>query len=759
MIKYAIVEGNCKLGELCMKENGLAVRIKERPVVVAIMVEVLFLLLVFTIPRLVRHTEYHFSGAELETNCTPIVSMDKGDYRVVVKYIPADSNGYYHFNNYYMARNEYDDGIRYDRKRVLNLLGTELDTSIRLVRDISSFSFSVDASFNGIITDFSISRSYGDVNRNVIILFCLFVIADYLFYAFVEAQKNRPGYEARYKTFLLLMATSLLVSLPLMLDFMVEAHDLNFHLIRIEGIKDAIINCQFPVRMNRYAITGQGYADPIFYPYLFLYFPAILRICGLTVMEAYKLFEATVIFAGVFISYCSFSEVLKDKRAAMIGMFLYNVAPYHLACLYTRGAVGEYLAYAFIPLVLWGASLLLEEETDSKSLKKGCLLLIVGFSGIIQSHILSCEMVGLFLTFAIILRVKRFMRIKTFVSFMVSGIITLALNLWFIVPFLLSFGKDYVVFGEPAAFTHTHSLMLYQLLGARSNLVGHSFSSVLGISNEMGISIGLALSVGIVIVLFEAVNLYKKRAENARNVRILSSFSVLSVLALWIISDLFPWYRVEEIPVLGSVFGMVQFPWRYLGIASLCLSFVMAAFFATKDSWNNYKKYAVILLIMAVTLCISNMDMIITKSEIQECYSIVTSTTLGNEEYFLGETRPDTLYTGYLVADLNFRKEGNKYYYSVENSLETPLEINTHINYYPFYLVKDMTTGEKYEPYANEYGCLAFVVPENYESDFCVSLPESKKWLLGDFISLITAVALVFAIVNEFRRKRVERSN
>ena len=40
------------------------------------------------------------------------------------------------------------------------------------------------------------------------------------------------------------------VSLPLFSGFLFYGHDLTFHLLRIEGIKDGLLSRQFPVRMQ-----------------------------------------------------------------------------------------------------------------------------------------------------------------------------------------------------------------------------------------------------------------------------------------------------------------------------------------------------------------------------------------------------------------------------------------------------------------------------------------------------------------------------
>ncbi len=49
-------------------------------------------------------------------------------------------------------------------------------------------------------------------------------------------------------------------------------HDLNFHLYRIEGIKDGILSGQFPVRIHPTHNNGYGYITASVYPELFFVF-------------------------------------------------------------------------------------------------------------------------------------------------------------------------------------------------------------------------------------------------------------------------------------------------------------------------------------------------------------------------------------------------------------------------------------------------------------------------------------------------------
>lgn len=734
-------------------------KIIDRPVFATILLEVLILLAVLVCPRLAPKTEFSFGREELAGNATQEMWLKKGSYLVEVHYTPAESNGLYHFANLYMADNDYDTGIRCDEEQVLNLNKTEFSTLIWAVKDIEQFKFYVDETYTGELLSFSVKRIFGDVNERALLLLVLFAAADYLLLCFVRVARGKDEYIIKYKVFLALAATSVLLALPLFINYLLWGHDLPFHIVRIEGIRQSILDGAFPARINRFAVSGQGYADPIFYPYLFIYIPAILRCLGLSAMSAYKIFTGCVIFFGVFISYHSFYGILKNRKAALIGMFLFNVAPYHLANLYSRAAVGENLAYSFIPLVAWGAYLLLDKEIDRKKLMHGGLLLVAGFTGIIQSHILSCEIVGTFLLLGLVICIKRFFRLKTVITFLVAGLATVLLNVWFLLPFVQSYGMDYNVFKTYSFWPHCHSLTLYQIFGARQQLFGSSVPTAGGISDEMGISIGLALSVGIIILLYEAINVYRNRDKGENGARIMLPFAIMAVVALWMCSDVFPWFAVEKIPFIGNLFIMVQFPWRNLGVATFCLSIVVAALFTFDYNKEKFRVYEGILLTAALILCLANFESLISKTDTYEVYSSMSSATLSNEEYFYGDTGKYDLYMGYGYADKDYEKEGGRYYYTVDNVSESPMEINTHLAYYPYYVARDTYTKERVDAYSNKYGCLAFSVPGGYAGEVCVSVPESKKWLLGDFISLITAAVLIFAVINELRRKKIERSN
>ena len=90
------------------------------------------------------------------------------------------------------------------------------------------------------------------------------------------------------KLLVILTAMVFASSLPLFGMLLGFGDDLEYHLLRIDALANGIRNGQFPVRISTYWNNGYGYASSLFYNDLFLMFPALLRLLGISVQNAYK---------------------------------------------------------------------------------------------------------------------------------------------------------------------------------------------------------------------------------------------------------------------------------------------------------------------------------------------------------------------------------------------------------------------------------------------------------------------------------------
>ena len=100
-----------------------------------------------------------------------------------------------------------------------------------------------------------------------------------------------PTWRKRISGFLLFVIW-FIADIPFMMSYLPVAttgHDLIFHLYRIEGIAQGLIEGQFPVRMQTVQAAGYGYPVSIMYGDIFLYPVALLVILGMSINNAYNL--------------------------------------------------------------------------------------------------------------------------------------------------------------------------------------------------------------------------------------------------------------------------------------------------------------------------------------------------------------------------------------------------------------------------------------------------------------------------------------
>lgn len=280
-------------------------------------------------------------------------------------------------------------------------------------------------------------------------------------------------------------------SIPLLTDYVLSGMDLIFHLTRIEGLKDGLLSGQFPVRIQPNWLYGHGYATSVFYGDTFLIIPALLRMIGFSVQTSYKLFLLVLNIATAGIAYASFRRIFRDDYVGLLGSMLYTWAPYRFYDLYGRAALGETIALTFLPILCYGFYLVFTEDIGGKSYRHLWILPTVGFSCIIQSHTLSCEMMGGMVVLLCLILWKKVFRRQTFAVLCKIVGATALVNAWFLVPLLEYMVKgDFVVKnlgGQTIQYRGVY-LVHYLFTFFRSGISSHF--------NEMGMQQTESLGIG-----------------------------------------------------------------------------------------------------------------------------------------------------------------------------------------------------------------------------------------------------------------------
>lgn len=156
--------------------------------------------------------------------------------------------------------------------------------------------------------------------------------------------------------------------------------DLLYHLLRIEGIKDALLQGKFPVRIYENFFDGYGYGSPLFYPDLFFVIPAILRILGFSPSITWKLFALLLTVLASLSTYFSFRYIIRDWKYAVTGTMLLMLSQFYLADLMIRVGISEYLAFIFLPMLVAGIY-----DFFARDGKK-VYLMGIAFAGMLLSH-------------------------------------------------------------------------------------------------------------------------------------------------------------------------------------------------------------------------------------------------------------------------------------------------------------------------------------------------------------------------------------
>ena len=553
----------------------------------------------------------------------------------------------------------------------------------------------------------------------------------------------------RKKEVLLMLLICIISSIPLFLHYLLVGHDLIFHLNRIEGIYISILNMEIPSRINTCFLEGRGYPTGIYYPELFLYIPAILRLLGVSLMDSYKILLFLINVLTVINAYLCGKLIFKDKTYGIMLSMFYTLMPYRLVCLYLRAAVGEVLAMAFFPLLVAGIVLLLQDEVKENR-KCICSMLIISVTGIMQSHILSCIMCLIFGILAMCICYKKFFHKERIICIISSIIIFFGLNAWTIVPFLAGRNLDLMVNNYQSGNIYPYTITITELFSLFPTINGTALPLWIGIAGEMPLYPGIIVMGS--LFFFAGVWLCKGHIKDSA-MSMGKIFWILGSIALVMTTVIFPWYLMNYIPIVGNVLNMVQFPWRFLGIASLFLFLAGLCGIKVISDINMRKNIIISSGIISIVLALWICQSTTTQLDIYEVYD------KGGLDVY-GIMGQEYLYQGTKLEDL--REESNREDWYVQNgtnvicqieNLQEKAEYRLPLLYYPWYVAKDTNTGEVIEIIKGENNIAFLDIPVGYSGTVEVTFEEPMLWKVANVISLATFISLLIYFFIKRRRK------
>ncbi|HHV65420.1 MAG TPA: hypothetical protein GXX46_10170 [Peptococcaceae bacterium] len=354
----------------------------------------------------------------------------------------------------------------------------------------------------------------------------------------VQKESHKPH------TVILLVISILLVS-PLFSRGFFTAHDIHCHMFKTVATVEALLEGQLPPLIGPSLANGFGYAWNIFYAPLSAYIPAFLKIFIPTFIGSMKLFIFLTLFLSGITMYFFALDISRSSRIALLAAAFYLTAPYRLEDIYIRGAMGEALAFVFFPIFFQGLYRLFYREGQKD------YLIAVGLAGLILSHNISAVMAGTAAGFYLLAHFKQLFKPRIIKSLAMSGLIVLALSLFYLGPLLEhKLWGDYAVFWPEGMGSlkvmKERSLTLQQLL----------FSEFA--PGKLSLNLGLQFLVPLVFV-----PLFWQHIRKNKN---LFLFLLLGLGSVLVITKFFPWTKMP------GVFAFIQFPWRFLALAIFFLS-------------------------------------------------------------------------------------------------------------------------------------------------------------------------------------------
>lgn len=551
--------------------------------------------------------------------------------------------------------------------------------------------------------------------------------------------------------------------IPLMTDYLLSGHDLAFHLARIEGIKNGLLDGQFPVRIQPQWLNGHGYPVSIFYGDLFLYIPAMLRIVGFTLQDSYKIFIVVVNVATAIISYMVFREIGNgNKKVGLFASALYTLGLYRIGNIYIRAAVGEYTAMIFFPIVLYGLWYVFSRKREELKSSKIWVVLAIGYLGILNSHLISCVMVGIFTVISCIFMVKQVFQKERFVLLFKACIALILAGLGFLIPLLEYRSMNFKVNAEymiDAYLTDERGLFWGQFFSTDYNVQSINIPSYMGMVEEMPLTLGmnfLVILASVVIIIFCNYHSILEKKE-------LVIAILLNILAMFMCTKYFPYTEISRLPKLWRITNVlvknIEFPWRFMVIVSL-ISVWLVVIILTKVDWKeigvDYKKG--VIYTIAILLFIEVMNMSGEVMNHKEPIIILSEANMPSMQVaweYLYEDNDYEKYTNQItnveagVDIIEWKKENGKVIVEAFNSSKEENEIELPLILYKGYQAKDLSSEKEINLKAGESNRIRLVLPSNYAGIISVGFVSPWYWRVAEIITIATYLYMIFVLLGK----------
>jgi len=524
--------------------------------------------------------------------------------------------------------------------------------------------------------------------------------------------------------------------------------DMTFHINRIGCLANDIKVGNFMPLYQGNLGYGAGYIASTMYSNLFLYPAAILHILGLPLYACYNANIVLVNIITYFVCMYSFKGLFGKNRYALFGTALYMLSMYRLVDCYYRAAVGEFTAMAFLPLVAYGIYHIYYQVEQAKIID--ILPLAFGVSGVLESHILTTEMMSIFIIIFAVWNYKD--TIKKIKPLFMAAVVSCLINAFFLIPFLDAYRQPLAINSDTVsrALMHTGNTLCQTmgLLAANRRTLGYNptclgFASIIVIAGY---------------ILFCIVS----RNETYNHNKMASQSFVFAALALWMASVYCPWNLLAgKSNIICKLLMSIQFNYRYYEFAFLFLAIIGAYLYKSCEeilkgikSPDRHVGYFSpingIVLLIVLSLLFGAGDFyakIIPEAEYKEVYSTVTN--LKTDELYCNVNfdafarDPKIYLMDESVGKINkagITCTGEKLF---DVQLSSAIDAVLPIAYYKNIKVVEINSGEEIVSDCSTDGKVLVHFQQGCDEIIKVEYKVKWSYYLGRGISLLVGIALV----------------
>ena len=353
----------------------------------------------------------------------------------------------------------------------------------------------------------------------------------------------------------------------------IDGNDSNFHISNIfsiyTGMKQGTISNVLPIIAHNF-----GYATRIFYPRLAHFSTALVTlILNGKVIWGLKIIHFIIFFLSAVMMYKLVNKVLKNKFSALISAIFYLSFPYMITEVFVRDAVAESFIFVFMPMILLG---LYELFYGDK--KYFYLWFILGYVGIINSHLVLAVYFTLFIFIYLLLNIKKVFDKSNLRALITSSILILLLTATFTIPMLQHKSLNiYTVFADEGMANK--GSVAGSTLRLRDFFIQEPCVAYSDITYYLNL-LGFALAV-------LAIIMNKKIFVENDQKNFFKFILIATIICTFLMSKICPWV------IFPKTLIMIQFAWRLEAILLFLLSILAGSVFKDIES----KKIRVILLI------------------------------------------------------------------------------------------------------------------------------------------------------------------